>query len=523
MSTHAEEASYLSRSTMMERLQKGLVSSFLVQLLGAANALLLVPLSLAAWGAEGYGHWLTLTALVAYLMLLDLGGQSYICNLLSMAYAQDDRAAFQRYWSEGMSLFLLITGSAWIIIIGLLLWPPLTIPGIGRPLTGEERWIIGSVSLSYLLSILSAVSITPYRATGRLARGAMIGNLTLVLRFVVLAGALLLGVGMVEYAVLTLLAVLFTSVVLWRDMQACIPLTHGIQISLSNAKSGRVHFKGSLYFWAMSLSEAINQQGVILVLAAAFSPAVVAAYATHRTISGVVRYPAALLLAPMFPEFGFLWGQQRLDEVRYMALLAIKVVVLASGAVVLVLWAWLPVVYPLWTSRELVFAPWLLGIFLLQVLLLAGWSTSGWALLATNQHRSLSFWAVSNAALTIIGALLLVKPLGMFGVALASLIGDIVCGAAIYPRRAAQVLELPTWKIYHAMLGPCLALLPIAASMALASLFVGGWWFGILSSLLGLLLAYPTLVLSLGKTETRHLGQRIWGRLPRLARRAFST
>ena len=37
---------------------------------------LLVPLFLRAWGADGYGGWLTLTAFVSYLGLLDLGGRT---------------------------------------------------------------------------------------------------------------------------------------------------------------------------------------------------------------------------------------------------------------------------------------------------------------------------------------------------------------------------------------------------------------------------------------------------------------
>ena len=76
-----------SKEKIAGRLKSGLARTALSQIIIAATAIALVPLYIAAWGVDGYGRWLSLTAVIAYLSLLDLGGQNYVGNLLAGAYA----------------------------------------------------------------------------------------------------------------------------------------------------------------------------------------------------------------------------------------------------------------------------------------------------------------------------------------------------------------------------------------------------------------------------------------------------
>ena len=75
---------------MLKRLIQGIGANFLGQVINVASRVLLVPLFLTAWGAQVYGEWLILSSVVAYLSLTDLGGQLYIVNRLTQAYAQKD-------------------------------------------------------------------------------------------------------------------------------------------------------------------------------------------------------------------------------------------------------------------------------------------------------------------------------------------------------------------------------------------------------------------------------------------------
>src|SRR3990172_4082748 len=91
--------------TATRRLWRGFGSAALGQFIEVANVILLVPLFCRAWGAAKYGWWISLTALISYLSLLDFGGQNYIGNLLADSYIRKDEAQFRRWLSEGVSLF----------------------------------------------------------------------------------------------------------------------------------------------------------------------------------------------------------------------------------------------------------------------------------------------------------------------------------------------------------------------------------------------------------------------------------
>ena len=76
------------------------------QLINIASRIVLVPLFLLAWGADIYGEWLLLSSMVAYLSLTEMGGQSYIVNRMTQAYAGRDDALFRKILHTGLALFL---------------------------------------------------------------------------------------------------------------------------------------------------------------------------------------------------------------------------------------------------------------------------------------------------------------------------------------------------------------------------------------------------------------------------------
>src|SRR5207244_377099 len=122
------------------------------QLISAGQSILLVPLFLRAWGSEGYGHWLTLTACTSYLFLLDLGGQQYIANVLTLDRARDDTAAFRNTFSEALSLFSVIAAAALVGIVIFVFGLAPLLGSVGGPvIDASDRWVILLTSASLLV------------------------------------------------------------------------------------------------------------------------------------------------------------------------------------------------------------------------------------------------------------------------------------------------------------------------------------------------------------------------------------
>jgi O-antigen/teichoic acid export membrane protein len=114
----------------------------------------------------------------------------------------------------------------------------------------------------------------------------------------------------------------------------------------------------------------------------------------------------------------------------------------------------------------------LLLILLVQAVLHAGAGTVGWVLLASNQHRRLTWWALGNTALALVLATILAPCWGTVGVAISVLTGDIVCGFMVYPYLAAQLLRITAFRLYSAFLQAVgSVLIPAGIGWVVASMF----------------------------------------------------
>jgi O-antigen/teichoic acid export membrane protein len=102
-----------------------LVQALLTAVLGKGFALLVsfvsVPLTVGYLGAERYGLWMTISTLLVWLTLADLGLGSSFTNAVAEAYAHDDRDAIRRYLTTA---FVLLCAIVLILALVLLsIWP----------------------------------------------------------------------------------------------------------------------------------------------------------------------------------------------------------------------------------------------------------------------------------------------------------------------------------------------------------------------------------------------------------------
>jgi len=479
-----------------KRLSWGVAASALGQAVQAFYAVGLVPFFMRSWGAEGYGRWLTLTALVSYLSFLELGGQNYIANLLAVHHVKGEVDSFRKRLSEGVSLFLFMGIAAYaLVIVVLFAFVLLPWPGAGYLLATSDAWVLAILSaFTLLLAIPAGVYASAYRSAGLFVRGSLVANGTRIVGMGVSIALLYFRVSPVVYAAGFFgIGFVLTMIIVW-DASRFIPGCRGLRVSLRAALDGWRHLEGSLHFWLIGIAQGVIQQGVVIVLSLFGSATLVAVYATHRSLASFSGYIGVLLQAPILPELSFLWAQGRLADLRRTTALAIRAVTFLTGAGAIFLWIFVPLIFSWWTRSQLDLQPALLAVLLIQGVLAAGWSTSTWSLLAVNRHRPVALWSLVNAVLTVTLASCLAPAYGPLGVAAACLVGDCACGLRVYPALAASFLEVPARTLYAQLAFAMLALVPIATCVYLASLALQGWWLLAAYCLIGVAAAYPAIV-----------------------------
>jgi O-antigen/teichoic acid export membrane protein len=442
----------MKNSHVKNRVIKGVGSSFFYQTVLAAQAVILVPFFLKAWGAEGYGRWLTLTAFVSYLALLDLGGQVYFANKLAVAFAKKDTKDFFQKLSEGLSLFLFLGLSCFGIWISIILiagkW---SITGLNRTLHLEEIWILVFMGASFLLfSNVGGVYATVYRATGHFVRGTMISSIIRVIGIFFSIGFLYIQIDPVFYAIyLFVFGGVLTSFIFWDSGRILEGNNRSIEINLKNAQKGLTHLKGSLYFWVLAISQAVKQHGTILILASTASPVFVSIFSTHRILSNFSSYVGILFRGPILPELSFLWANKKNEKLLEVILSSVKGIIILTGLVSIFIWLIAPIFFPIWTEGKIIFVPELLLLLLAQGVLGAGGQTSCWGLIATNHHRLFALCSLGGAFLSLLLVFYLAPIKGMIGAAWAGLLGEVLTGLLIFPALASKFFRisfLKTWK-----------------------------------------------------------------------------
>jgi O-antigen/teichoic acid export membrane protein len=500
VSTHQRSARFSP-----QRVVHGLASSMLGQVLSILQAFLLVPLYFRAWGVDGYGRWLAISAAVAHLALLDLGGQSFIGNSLAYAYARSDKEHFRRTVEHALSLFMFLAGIAFAALCSfLVVWP-------SAQFTPGDRLTSVLLGAAYLLTVPGGIVASCYRATGQIVRGNTLGNIFRGVSFGVLAGALAFKVGPVSYAAIFFLLYLTNFLSVTWDFRQRILSFEPSALSLKNARAGATLLRGSFTFWLISISQTFNNQGFLLLLAFLLGDQAVVLYSTHKTASGIIGYTTSLFQPSVWSELSFLAARQEMERTARITLLSIRANVLFAGVLAIILWFAGPFAYSVWTRRALEVRPILLALLILQAVLAAGWSTASWPLLAANRHGELAKWSLLNSLFTVSGAWVAIA-LGfrIEGAVIASILSDLFCGLWAFPSMVGRYLRLSPGKFYLAMLRPVVALLPAAFLAHLSLQLATGncmrlFYLGV-AALVSIL---PAVWISLGRSSLIHM-QAIW-------------
>jgi len=467
----------VSEKSRTNRVGLGISASVMAQAIQAVQAIVMVPFFIRAWGVDGYGRWITLTAMASYLFLFELGGQNYVTNLITIEYSRGNFEAVRARLGEALSFFLTLGIGIFVAFVaGLLVGSRTNVPFLGRPLSSSEAWVLALLGAHTLvLAVPAGLYATIYRAAGEYARGTMMGNGFRSFG-IGLGIALLLVKSSAEVFAASTLAVglLLTVVMIW-DSRRMAPEVRGLNLGWRQAVVGAGLLRGSLPFFMMGLVQTTAPQLLTTFLAIYRTPTEVGIFATHRTLASVPNYIGPLVQGPMLPEMSRLWGQERNEELRRMAMTAVRTVIFLTGAVALAVWVAGPLAFRLWTRRAIEVHPILLGLLLIQAFLSAAWSTCSWGPLAANHHRVIAALSMAAWVVTVGSALFVLVPRwGTMGAAISILVGDVLFRVLGFPLAAAAFYKASRGLVYRHALRGAAYLIPFALLVVGVKLLGGG-------------------------------------------------
>jgi O-antigen/teichoic acid export membrane protein len=420
------------------RVARGVGMNVLDQALNAIGQLVLVPVFLTYWGVQLYGEWLTLSAAVGYLSIVDFGMQMFVINRLNQCHAVGLLDEYNGILHSAYFLSLIISIASFCILSGALAFLPI------------NRWFHISVtpsSMARLVLVLLAAQVAfsipqgliggIYRTIGEYPRGVSVGVVQKGITFLATGGTLIAGAGLPAVASVQILPMMTVAVFVWIDLRRRHPEVH-LGIRRRNIRQALSFLVPSLFFFLIPAAMALTFQGSTLIVGALYGAGAVAAFVTLRTLANVLRQGFSAVNHALWPELTALEATKRFETLREVFLLSSKATLLLSfcGAIFLLFEG--NELVRLWTRGGIVYDHRLMVAFLILLVSQIYWLTSTIVLVSSNNHHLLSICYLVSGIIGVSLGYNIGSHFGAPGVVLGLLVGDLLSCFIFVPWQACR-------------------------------------------------------------------------------------
>lgn len=387
----------LLKNEYFRRISHSVGAETLGQALNVVMRVILVPLFISAWGAEAYGEWLILTAVVAWFSLGDFGGQLYYVNRLTEEWAKKNNRGFQEVFSTGLSVFLVSSFIIFLFSVAGIYFLP--VEGWSK-LKTISPWELNAIVLLMVFRFLIALPIGlfqgVYRAIGLQGTSVMYSNMMLLIQFLASTYALLQGATMIWLALIEVVPFLLVLLVIIWDLNRRMPKEFQVtNIRGASYSVFRESISPSIHFLVLQVSMGLLIQGVILVIANVLGPIEVAIFSSMRIVANVMSRFMGMIANAAWPEVTKLAASNA--GLKLLQLFkVVHMLTLYFGACYLFLIAnFGSELFEWWLSGNLAFDFWVMYLLVCQVLLgaLVTWGSN--ILMATNNHEEFVRWQLA--------------------------------------------------------------------------------------------------------------------------------
>jgi len=466
---------------MIKRLFRGVGANFLGQLINTVSRIVLVPLFLLAWGADIYGEWLLLSSLVAYLSLTEMGAQLYIVNRMTQAYAHRDNDQFCKILHTGLALFLIIPIAVFVIFVAVIVFfNPASLLHITQTGHGTVVLVLAILAFQIVVSLPQSVLLRVYFAVEMLPRGVMLINLMQLMSLIFLAGGLWRRWGMVPIAILQLIPYGLIAGMALLDLNRKFPQFKILSLKEADFSFGLSFIKPSLHFFLIQLGQALSLQGTVLVVGMVMGPIQVVLFSTMRTLVNLIRSFLDQLSHAAWPELTRLDAQEDLDKFLALFRVILRSTLMAAIFFITIFHFYGGYIYHFWLRKTVLFEQPVMDLFLIYIGQFIFWLACSHPLQATNRHHTLAKVLFISSILTITLAYLGGRHLGLPGIVLGMIIGDLVLPFWFVPYLLHGYQACFSFKFFAAELAPyggslvMLATIPWLAPVVFLLLLL--WW-----------------------------------------------
>ena len=366
--------------------------------------LLLPPAFIAAYGVNGYGEWLALSAGVSWMQTLDCGVQTFLVNELSIQFQRGNLARVRQLQSVALRISLAILVIGLLVVAGAAALVPVNVI-LGLTMSrSTASLIVLLLAAEILLSILWGQLNGMIRSFGYPHRAEFWAQLyTLIL--VTITCCLVFGRSSLwMIPAIRLLAFFLMAAASLLDLHRLTPHVFPKLSSWDNATAKEI-VRPSLWFGSFTLNQFLVFQAPVLVLNALAGKPTLVAFSICRSFYGVARQLAQIARSSVSPELTRLAGLSDVGRLHKLFGLyeGVSLTVGLVGPTLAFVAA--PKLVPLWTRSTVAISIPLFVAMMVTSVLNVGKDTRLALLQATNTHIGVARFCLITYTIFAIGCI----------------------------------------------------------------------------------------------------------------------
>ncbi|MFC3093298.1 hypothetical protein DRW07_03630 [Alteromonas sediminis] len=398
------------------RIAKGVSANVFCQIVTILIQVVSVPLFIHYWGVGLYGEWLVLSAIPAYLTLIEFGFANSASNEMTKAVSSNllslASSVYRSAWSMVTTLCSILVVSLLFGVNSIDISPLFNIEKLS-----EDTAIILSLFLIQVFFIIQCQTLWPaLKCNGLYATAAFLSGIVRIIEFVVCIlflvvfnTPLMAAVGILIGRILGFVLALY--ITYSKNNWLLIG-----QFSV-DFKIVRKLFPSAIGFSAIPMASLCLIQGLTIIVSATLGPTLVVVFTVSRTLSRIAFQIADKLKDTLWPDTTRNINKGNISSVisTLFKLMQFNVWIIAILLVLLFLLSD-EIIY-FWTSGTVDLDKQFFIILLLALYLNTIWNSLSLILLATSNHKFVSYLNLFLALLLLSTSSFLADRFGLVGIA----------------------------------------------------------------------------------------------------------
>jgi O-antigen/teichoic acid export membrane protein len=453
------------------RIAQNILSNWFALAVTTVAGFFLSPYVVHHLGNLTYGVWVIIGSLVSYMGLLDLGLRGAVTRFVSKGVAQNDHAESSQTVSGALwirlwiSLAIIATGLVLSVALQHIFVIPPALQQAARiavlvtaVTVGINLWcgVFGGVLVAlHRYDLTSAVSIfqTCARAAG----------IVYLLRS---------GHGILALALWDLCNSLLANAAL---IFLCFRVYPALKVVFGSPGRATLAKLWNYSFWAFLINVAIQVTYYTdnLVVGAFLSPGAVTLYAIGGLLIAYARQIVSAMTTTFTPLASSFEAEGNYDNLRRLVIHGTRAALIVSLPIEVALFFRGHTFIRLWMGEQYAGpSGTVMKILLLSVLFASANTTSGGIVYGMEKHKRLALWAILEAAANFVLSIILVRRIGIYGVAWGTTIPSVLVELFLWPRFICKLVVIPVRTyLYQTWFRTGLGVVPFGLACVLAERF----------------------------------------------------